>query len=352
MQAPHHAKEIDRMSIRALARNLILTVASFGPIRRFLERVYLAINPVHVQYQSIGTELPVLIPDAIDKVTTGTELQALYESPAWRARAALEDALSQAHRKGAGFRLWGYSALAGQPVMFQVHYPALDSFWAGSPNPIWRESLVCPLTKINNRRRAALALMRSFLPNEPRLPKPLVYLFEQVTDVYRYVRDRCVEVDVIGSEWLGPDIRGGTVIDGIRHEDCARLSLDSASVDVALSLDVFEHVPDPDAGFRELARVLKPGGRLIMTIPFHWDRAESTVRARAVAGEVEMMLPPEYHGNPIDPKGSLVFTDFGWDVLDRMRSAGFVDVHIQVWWSLEYGHLGRDNFLFVASRGK
>jgi Methyltransferase domain len=342
------------MSIRTVARRLAQTSSLIRPFlkkgNQFLEIVSSVQQQAPIHYQPIRKELPALVPGAIDRVKTQSELLELLASPAWQARISLHDRLSQAHRGVKKFSLWGYSALAGQPVKFRVHFPDDSSPWAGSPDPMWRESLYCPVTAINNRLRAALSLMRSFLPRSRSQPKPLVYMFEQVTDVYRYVRDHCPETDVIGSEWLGPDIAGGTVINGIRHEDCARLSLDSATVDVAVSLDVFEHVPDPDAGFRELARVLKPGGKLIMTIPFHRDRPESTVRARVIDGKAEHILAPEYHSNPIDPKGSLVFTDFGWDVLDRMRAAGFVDVHIQVWWSLEFGHLGQDNYLFVASR--
>jgi SAM-dependent methyltransferase len=48
----------------------------------------------------------------------------------------------------------------------------------------------------------------------------------------------------------------------------ARLPFDDASFDTVLSNQVGEHVPDPGAFFAELARVLRPGGRLILTVPF------------------------------------------------------------------------------------
>ena len=46
--------------------------------------------------------------------------------------------------------------------------------------------------------------------------------------------------------------------------------LASASVDCALSFAVLEHVGDEDLALRELARVLKPGGRLIISVPNRW----------------------------------------------------------------------------------
>lgn len=40
------------------------------------------------------------------------------------------------------------------------------------------------------------------------------------------------------------------------------------SVDTVLSLEVLEHVPDPEACVAEMARVLRPGGKLLLTVPF------------------------------------------------------------------------------------
>ncbi|MDO8794010.1 MAG: class I SAM-dependent methyltransferase [Vicinamibacterales bacterium] len=39
------------------------------------------------------------------------------------------------------------------------------------------------------------------------------------------------------------------------------------SFDTVISCETIEHVPDPDSAVRELARVLKPGGRLFLTTP-------------------------------------------------------------------------------------
>ena len=48
----------------------------------------------------------------------------------------------------------------------------------------------------------------------------------------------------------------------------ADLPLDDASTDVVMSIDAFLFEPDKAAGAREVARVLRPGGRLVMT---SWD---------------------------------------------------------------------------------
>lgn len=58
----------------------------------------------------------------------------------------------------------------------------------------------------------------------------------------------------------------------IEYRACsaAATGLPDHSVDVVTSFETIEHVPDPDALLAEFARVLVPGGRLIMSTPNDW----------------------------------------------------------------------------------
>lgn len=49
--------------------------------------------------------------------------------------------------------------------------------------------------------------------------------------------------------------------------DITRLPFPDQTFDTALSCETVEHVPHPERAFHELARVLKPGGRLLLTTP-------------------------------------------------------------------------------------
>ncbi len=51
-------------------------------------------------------------------------------------------------------------------------------------------------------------------------------------------------------------------------EDAAKLSFENASFNTILSFELLEHVPDTAAVVSEMYRVLAPGGRAIVSVPF------------------------------------------------------------------------------------
>jgi len=214
--------------------------------------------------------------------------------------------------------------------------------------PAWREGLLCPGCGLNSRIRASVHLM--LWASRPRR-RSRIFLTEQVTPLYRWVKDRYPLTE--GSEYLRDGtIPGKTNGLGIRHEDLTALSLPDRSVDVIVSLEVLEHIPDFHAALAQCARVLTPGGKMILSVPFHRG-PEHLVRAQLKAdGSIEHLLPPEYHNDPLDVQGCLCFHHFGWDVIDFLRQAGFRSAAGYSIWSAKLGYIAGDGDMiqFVAEK--
>jgi SAM-dependent methyltransferase len=106
---------------------------------------------------------------------------------------------------------------------------------------------------------------------------------------------------------------------GYRREDLEHLSFPDDSFDLFITQDVMEHVFDPRKAFAEIARVLKPGGAHIFSVPLVKKAARSERRASLdVRGNTILHQVPEYHGNPADARGSLVTMDWGYDIAQHI----------------------------------
>jgi SAM-dependent methyltransferase len=113
-----------------------------------------------------------------------------------------------------------------------------------------------------------------------------------------------------------PNVPRGQWEGGQRSEDLEALTFADESFDLVITQDVFEHVLRPGKAFAEIARTLKPGGTHVFTVPYYRGK-QSVVRAEPDGnGGLRHLLPPDYHGNPIDPAGSLVITEWGDELCD------------------------------------
>ena len=96
--------------------------------------------------------------------------------------------------------------------------------------------------------------------------------------------------------------------------DIAHIPLRDESSDVVLSSDVFEHVRDDTNGFSEIARILRPGGYLILQVPAVGELEETRVLVEVRGDEDVYLTPPEYHA-----EHTLVYRYYGNDLSRRLR---------------------------------
>lgn len=282
-------------------------------------------------------------------------LDYLENDPGVREQFAFEAAVAARHAAEETFVLDGWCRVCASPAGFSVdrQFGARETAAGWVPN--WRERLTCDRCGLNNRQRAVVEAVLAALARRGPAEGLALYAMEQISPTFRWLTTHLEGVAATGSEYLGEGIEGGTVRDGVlpglRHEDVERLSFAGASFDLVVSNDVLEHVAEPAAALGELRRVLRPGGELIFSVPFWIDREATVRRAERAGGEIRHLLPPAYHGDPMSAEGSLVFHDFGWDLLDLARAAGFAEVSMQLYWSYLYGHLGCPLYHFVARAG-
>lgn len=228
------------------------------------------------------------------------------------------------------------------------HYCGTNSH--GSVNPAWTEMGSCHQCGLNSRMRAVI----DFLHNKTTIQKDAkVYLAERITPTYKALKD--FYKDLTTSEYISRDFSPGSTHwikhakTKVRHEDLTRLSFEKDSFDLVITQDVFEHIPDYETSFTEICRVLKQSGALVFTVPFFSDNEQTCIRARIDEnGAIDHLLPAEIHGNPTNNQGALCFQNFGWDLLESIRKAGFSQAHASLYWGPWKGHLGYPFFVFSA----
>ena len=106
--------------------------------------------------------------------------------------------------------------------------------------------------------------------------------------------------------------------------DLLSLPFPDASFDVVMASEVLEHIPDDDVAMAEIARVVRPGGRVAVTVPRWWPE------------RVCWALSRDYHDVP----GGHVRIYRGDVLADRLTRAGLTvtgdhhahALHSPYWW--------------------
>jgi len=265
-----------------------------------------------------------------------------YQKIHYKERIKLEERILKEFWKNKHDLIIGFCKLCEKSTRFKFHINQKGEF-------IFRESLLCEYCNLDNRERFMLNFLKEFVQKSN--SSLTVYMYEQITNLFKYAQN-FQKIDLVGSEFLGYDKKPGQIIKNIRNEDAMNLSFQNNSFDVIVSNDVYEHIPNINKALVEAHRVLKNSGILLISIPFYTKNYETIRCATLEKGKIKHILPPEYHQNPVTQKeGSLVFYDYGWDILDMLKTAGFSDAYMLVYYDIFYGHIGKAlQFIFVAEK--
>jgi SAM-dependent methyltransferase len=196
------------------------------------------------------------------------------------------------------------------------------------PESSLREA-ICPSCGASRRQSDVAAVVLDTFLHTDRLPLKMATPELSQFAVYEAQSIGSIHVALSGlggyicSEYFDTIPNGETGPEGILCQDLQNLTFADDSFDLIITQDVFEHIREPEKAFREILRVLKPGGFHIFTIPYHENRP--TLRRIIFDGANEIyQCNPVFHGDPLRKEGALVYTDYGSDISRMLENQGFV----------------------------
>jgi Methyltransferase domain len=210
--------------------------------------------------------------------------------------------------------------------------------------PWLRDEYVCIRCHSIPRFRATIYALNTYFPNWRELHIHESSPGSPSSDLLRR------EGSYYSSSQFFPGVSRGCIHNGERCEDLHDLTFGNESFDLFITQDVFEHIPAPDKGYREVARVLRPGGAHLFTIPLYKGKP-TVVRARLKEdGTMVKYMPDDFHANPVDPEGSLVATEWGDGIVDFIYEVSGLETEVLHYHKRRLGLDGEFLYVFISRK--
>ena len=231
----------------------------------------------------------------------------------------------------------GICTACGRPSYFR---PYLDNH---------RELGTCVFCETCNRKRQICYLMRGALG--------LGYLGKITTAADIFIAESSGGLhgslrhnpNYVSSEYFGDAYKSGDIVNGTLHVNLLETHFEDNRFDFVLTSDVMEHIPDPYRAFKEIHRILKPGGAHFFTVPFYQTHYLDEKRAEILDGKVVHHMEPIYHLDPNNPNGILVYNIFSIEMLLNLSRIGFRTTMHKLY-APRYGIFGNNAIAFESRK--
>jgi SAM-dependent methyltransferase len=188
------------------------------------------------------------------------------------------------------------------------------------PDPFFTRCVKCKATAVT------LSVTKAIQQNVTALQTKIAYEMSTYGSTHSFLKNNCAAF--FCSEFF-PGRKSGEYVDGILNQDAQALSFADESFHLVTSNQVFEHVPDDLAAYKECYRTLKPAGSLIFAVPLHPTASTEQVGVLR-DGSIHWLGTPEFHGSrTTGPNSVPVFWRFSVnDMRNRVSRAGFSTVSL------------------------
>ncbi len=221
----------------------------------------------------------------------------------------------------------GYCTVCGRETSFNVYKTSLHL----------RETFLCGHCGSMARNRHLAIILADVFGVKP--PYALKKLLKNIADLEIYNAESSGPIHDMLKELPNYTFSEYMLVEGVRSEDLQKLSFEGNSFDLVITQDIFEHIRRPADAWREIYRVLKPGGRHIFTLPC--SKKWPTISRVDVRGEEDVYLEPKiFHGEASGDR--LVYNNFGNDLISVLDEIGF---STQVFW---HNEIDRERFRIYA----
>ncbi|NOT90141.1 methyltransferase domain-containing protein [Ferruginibacter sp.] len=161
--------------------------------------------------------------------------------------------------KGTGFECNCCGAMYSQ---FIPDYPSAENAHAISANEVvagYGENILCPSCLSTARERLIIALLKDNI----KLTGKKILHFSPEKKIYNFIKssNEVITADIQPLFYKNIDSK-------IKNEDATHLSFSDNNFDVVIGNHIMEHIPNDAKALKEIYRVLKPGGRAILQVPY------------------------------------------------------------------------------------